>query len=330
MSTIYDVAKEAGVAPSTVSYVLNNTKNVKKATRQKVLDAVKKLNYTPNHIARSLKTKTTSTIGIVIPDISNPFFSELTRGIEDIANQYDYTVIICNTDENQKKEKKYLNTLISKGIDGLIFVGTGKYKIKKGKDLPTVLVDRYVDIGFRNYGYVAFDNIEGSYIATSYLVQKGFKEITLLLGPIYLNTYMDRLKGYKKALLENKIDFNKTLIHVVSEQHISIEGGFNKVKELIKESKITDAIFATNDLMAIGAIKALQENNIRVPEDIKVIGFDDIYPSALITPSLTTISQPTYKMGQKAMKMLYGIISGSNLENKVITLKPKLAIRESV
>lgn len=333
MATIYDVAREAGVAPSTVSYVLNNTKNVKESTRRKVMDAVEKLNYTPSSIARSLKTKTTSTIGIVLPDISNPFFSEITKGIEDVANEYGYTVFICNTYENIQKEEKYLNTFLSKDIDGLILVSTSTQNFNDmNLKIPIVAVDRKVAIDSDKCGYISVDNEKGGYDAVYYLMKKTPGKVLVLSGPTYINTYAERLLGCKKAFENNGRSFSDDIVFEVLKDHISIDGGFKMMKGMVEKGIIQpgDGVFATNDLIAIGAIKALQKMGYRVPKDIKIIGFDDIYPSSLITPALTTIAQPKYEMGAEAMKMLYGFIYNEKNMEKTLRLVPELIERESV
>lgn len=331
MATIRDVAKEAGVAPSTVSYVLNDTKPVKEETRLKVLEAIDKLNYMPSAIARSLKTKTTSTIGLIIPDISNPFFSEITKGIEDVANESGYTVFICNTYENREKEEEYLKTLIQKEADGLIYVGAGSFRnelLEKGS-LPIVIVDRKINKEMDNYGDVLVDNEGGAYDATSYFIKKGHKDITLLSGPLDISTYNERLSGYKRALIENNIKFSEKLVYQILQKHININGGYEVMEKIIKDRKVTEAIFATNDLIAIGAIKSLQENGFHIPRDVKIIGFDDIYPSSLITPALTTVAQPKYEMGARAMKMLYDLMNNSNKAKTTIILDTDIVIRGS-
>lgn len=332
MATIYDVAKEAKVAVSTVSYVLNNTKPVSEATRDKILKAIEKLNYTPSSIARSLKTKTTLTIGVIVPDISNPFFSEIIKGIEDTASKRGYMVFICNTYENYDKQIKYLEMLFSKNIDGLIFVSTAYHnkKIINNSEIPIVFVDRRTNIETKNSGYVMINNEKGAYIATNFLIQKGCKEIILLSGPLNINTYMDRLSGYKKALTENDMLFVPDFVYQVTNNDVSIEQGYNILMNVIKSGKKFDGIFASNDLIAIGAIQALQEKGITIPDDVKVIGFDDIYPASLIKPALTTISQPKYVMGCEAMNILYKLINSNKVKKREIIMEPTLKIRQSV
>jgi len=333
MATIYDVAREAGVAPSTVSYVLNNTKKVKESTRKRVMKAVEKLDYTPSSIARSLKTKTTSTIGIILPDISNPFFSEITKGIEDVANDYGYTVFICNTYENPQKEEKYLNTFLSKNIDGLILVSTSTQDFDNLKlHIPIVAVDRKVTIDSAKYGYISVDNRKGGFEATSYLLDKVTGKVLAVSGPVCINTYAERISGYRTALEKRGISSSKGGVFEVLKDHISIDGGFKMMKSMIQKGIIRsgDGVFATNDLIAIGAIRALQNNGFQVPGDIKIIGFDDIYPSSLITPALATIAQPKYKMGAEAMRMLYRFMLNEKNVKKTLRLVPKLIVRESV
>ncbi len=325
MATIKDVAKLAGVATSTVSYVLNNSKSLKKETQQRVLDAVETLEYKPNLIARSLKTRKTSTIGIIVPDIANAFFTEIIRGIEDISEQNNHNVILCNTYENPEKEEKYLITLLSRDIDGLIFVGTGKNPriLSNIKDISIVVVDRRLGNAFSS---VVVNNEKGGYIAASHLLERKHEEILLLTGPLSINTYFERLTGYLRALQKAGMNRNEMLIH---ECEVSYDGGQRIMQEILMQEIDFGSIFATNDLIALGAYNTLLQNNVRIPDDILLIGFDDIPTAHIITPGLTTVKQPTYQIGTKASTLLFNQLYNKDQQVEHIILEPELVIRQT-
>jgi LacI family transcriptional regulator len=323
--TIKDIAQKAKVAVSTVSYVLNGTKNVKPATKERILLAIKELNYTPRMVARSLKTRKTQTIGIIVPNISNVFFVEIIRGIEDIFNHHGYSVILCNTDEDRQKEIRYLQTLFDKDIDGLIFLGTGKNQnvLNNKQDTPVVVVDRRLGEEFNS---VLVDNVFGGYLATDYLLTKTKSEVLFLSGQLTLSTYFDRLLGYKEALKVHGYGYSENLVYQCQASH---DGGYQCIENLIKDSFEIKSIFAANDLIALGAMKALIKNGIRIPEEVSIVGYDDIPTSSLVVPALTTVEQPKYLMGKRAAELLLKQINNEKIDEKKLILKPKLIIRET-
>lgn len=325
MTTIKDVARRAQVAISTVSYALNNKKKLKKETIDKIIKAAQELNYQPNLTARSLKTKKTNAIGVIVPDLSNMFFTEIIKGIEDVISKNDYTIILCCTYEDSNKENNYLKTLINKDIDGLIFVGTGKNQsISMEKTgLPIVIVDRKIG---KNFVSVMVDNKKGGYLATKHLLDKNRNEIYLFTGPLSVNTYFDRMSGYIQALKEYSLDHNESLI---VECNVDYEGGYNSVEKLIHDKKPINAIFATNDLIAIGAIKKLIKCNYKIPLDVSIVGYDDIPTASMINPELTTIRQPKFIMGKKSAELVIDMINGKKIENAHIIMEPELIERES-
>jgi len=325
MATIKDIAKKANVAASTVSYVLNDTKSVKPETKEKILKIVEEMNYHPSQVARSLKTKKTLTIGIIIPDISNMFFTEIIRGIEDVANSFEYNVVLCNTDEDQQKEKRYLNNLINKNIDGLIFVGTGKnsHIFERRQNMPVVMVDR--KLGY-NFPSVMVNNIAGGFEATNYLLGKNASQVLLLTGPLSISTYFDRMTGYIDALRSRRFDYNELY---VQECPVSLDGGYNAIDGIFEKGIQVKSIFASNDLIALGALKALLKRGINVPGEISLVGYDDIPTSSIVTPSLTTVEQPKYLMGEKAAQLLLEQIADKEVEDRHIVLEPRLIIRET-
>lgn len=325
MATIKDVAKHAGVATSTVSYVLNNNKKLKPSTVERVLAAVEELGYRPNLIARSLKTRKTATIGIIVPDIANAFFTEIIRGIEDVSEKNDHSVILCNTYEDTDKEEKYLNILLNRDIDGLIFVGTGKNPriLSNIQDVPIVVVDRRIGDSFPS---VMVNNEKGGYLAASHLLKRKREEILLLSGPLAINTYFERLNGYLKAIKEAGMHRNELLIY---ECEVSYDGGQKTMEDILEHSIRFGSIFAANDLIALGAYNTLMKNGIKIPDELPLVGFDDIPTAHIITPGLTTVRQPTYQIGSRAAKILFRHVSGESAEIEHLVLEPELIIRET-
>lgn len=325
MATIKDIAKKANVAVSTVSYVLNNTKNVKPETRERIYKAIKELNYQPSSVARSLKTKQTLTIGIILPDITNLFFTETTRGIEDAANQHGYNVILCNTDKDPKKEMAYLNTLYSKDVDGIIFIGTcmNQHIVKDKKDTPIVFIDSKSG---ENVTSISVDNIKGGYLATKHLLEKKRSEIIFLTGPLYRKAYFERMTGYLNALRSEGLEYNELLVYQCEG---SFQGGYNIIQSIFDKKMEIKSIFAASDVIALGAMRALIERGMKVPEDVSVVGYDDISISSMFIPSLTTVRQPKYLMGQKSVELLMKKIEDKSFKNEYVVLEPELIIRES-
>lgn len=335
--TIKEIAKEAGVSIATVSMIINKKdKNISEATRIRVLDVIKKYNYIPNAMAGSLVTQRTNMVGLILPDITNPFFPGIARGAEDKANEAGYSIIFCNTDDKLEVEEKYIETLTKKMVDGIIIAHSSNSEkmseiLEKCK-FPLILIDR--DFYSENIrGKVLVNNFEGSYDGVKYLINKGYKNIAYLSGSLKTNTARDRLEGYKKALIDNGISINNNLIKYGK---YKIDWGKTGVDELLKENEKFDAIFCGNDLIAIGAIKELKLKGYRIPDDIGVMGFDDIYLAGLIEPPLTTIRQPNYQMGYMAMELLIenlknaGKNNSYNNEVKTITLKTEIIERNSI
>lgn len=334
--TIKEIAKEAGVSIATVSMILNNKdQNITNATRMRVLDVVKKYNYIPNAMAGSLVTQKTHIVGLILPDITNPFFPGIARGAEDKANESGYSIIFCNTDDKLEVEEKYIETLTKKMADGIIIAHSSNSvkmsEILERCKVPIILIDR--DFYSENIrGKVLVNNLEGAYKGVSYLINKGYKKIAYLSGSLKTKTAKDRLDGYKKALSDKNLEYDETLVKC---GEYKIDWGRAGVKELLSENKQFDAIFCGNDLIAIGAMKELKEKNYKIPSDVGVMGFDDIYLAGLVEPALTTIRQPNYSMGYKAMELLLENIKNNNKnssisEMKTITLETEIIVRNSI
>lgn len=327
--TIYDVAKLAHVSVTTISKILNHKDyDISDETRQRVLNVIKEVNFTPNELARSLVTKRTNVLGLLIPDISNLYFADMARGVEDGANRLGYNVILCNTDENQKKEQEYLEILKGRGTDGVIIVPIAGSDTVFSSDFnfekPYVILDRVYDNTENNLFQVRFDNVKGGYLATKYLIEKGHKRIGIISGPENDGTTKDRLKGYKLALEESHIALDDSIVFY---GNYKFDSGVTGADNLIR--KDITSVFAFNDLMASGAYKAITAHGLKIPRDISVIGYDNVYLSEMLDPALTTISQPKYEMGKVAATMLIKLLKKNQQETEA-AFAPTLIERQSV
>jgi LacI family transcriptional regulator len=329
--TIKDIARMADVSIATVSMILNNKdESISPATRERVLEIIKTNNFITNKVARSLVTRQTKTIGLIISDITNPFYPELARGVEDKANETGYNVIICNTDNDINKEEKYLNMMAEKMVDGIILTRsanrTGDISGINRITLPFILVNG--NAANKNVkGRILVSNEKGAYQAVAYLLDKGYRKIILINGKIKGQTSLERTLGYQRALREYGIDFNE---EYVWSGHFKSNWGEEAVK-LILERKIPfDAVFCGNDLIAIGAIKALKSAGFVIPDDVGVVGFDDIYMAKMVEPELTTVRQPNYEMGYKAAELLVGVLEKpAQTVERDIELPTELIVRKS-
>ena len=329
MVNIKEVAKAAGVSPSTVSRVLTGRIPVNEDTRGRVLVAVEKMNYQPNACAQGLKGGRLHTIGLVIPNIRNLVFPAAIRGIEDTAEQNGYTVVLCNTDEDATKEKIYIDSLRRRLIDGFIF-STARPGHEYLLDLPAEGVP--VVFFIRQLGFsvttVVLDNEGGGYQATRYMLSRGMRKIALINGTLDLPLYQHRYDGYKRALLEAGMEEpSGMVIHAAN----GWDDGYQVMKEMLDQKNIPDAVFATSDPKAMGVIRAIRDVGLRVPQDISVMGFDNLDFAALLDPPLTTVAQPFYEMGVQACRRLIQLIEkGPGVKAEIDVLPAKLVIRKSV
>jgi DNA-binding LacI/PurR family transcriptional regulator len=329
LTTIKDVADLAGVSTSTVSRALSGKVFVNKETKDKIMQAVKELHYQPNAFAKGLKEGKSNTVGLIVPNIRDLVFPAAIRGISDILEKQGYTLILCNTDESMDAEKLHVENLRNRLVDGLIF-STARTQSKhllelKESGFPVVLLLRHLD---EEIDAVIVDNFKGSYDATKFLIQQGMRKIALINGTLDLALYQERLNGYQFALEEAGIPFHKQLVvHEVK----SWENSYQATKELIARGERPDAIFATSDPKAIGVIRALKDMGLSVPEDVSVIGFDNIDMAEMMDPPLTTIAQPFYEAGMLAAKRLVKLMNSKRSQKPVIEkLEPKLLVRSSV
>ncbi|MEK4629175.1 MAG: LacI family DNA-binding transcriptional regulator [Solibacillus sp.] len=321
MATIKDVAKLAEVSVATVSRYLNNSGYVGAKAKQSIEGAIEELNYKPNQIARSLSTKQMHTIGLIVPDITNPFFPELARAIEDTALKEGYTVILCNSDEQAKKELHYIEMLQQKYIAGFI-IATNQLPKEKYVQLnaPIVLLDRVLDSDIPS---VTSQNQYGAELAMNYLITKQAKEIAFFSGPKNLEPVQQRLKGFKQAIEDKNIT-----THIFESPFDFVEA--EKIAYVaLKKYRTIDAVFASSDMIAIGILKAAHKLGIRIPEELQVVGFDGIAIGEIVTPGLTTVAQNIYALGETATKMLIQQIKGDVLAQEHVVIEPKLIVRET-
>ncbi|WP_199624631.1 LacI family DNA-binding transcriptional regulator [Paenibacillus alkalitolerans] len=327
MSTIRDVAKLAGVSVSTVSRFLNKSGYVNAETERLIKDAIEKLNYSPNEVARGLAGKKTNTIALILPDISNLFFSDLARAVEDVAATYGYTVIFGNSDDQGTKERRYIETLKKKYIDGIIFASNtlsredSEMLAKLG--IPFVCLDR--GPSEKNGSVVRSKNKEGAVMAVRHLLDVGCRKIAHIYGPQDLITGKERLNGYVQSVQVFEW-YTPTLLEPGD---FRIAGGMAATERLLERHPDIDGIFAGNDLMAVGALKALQRRGIAVGCQVAVCGFDGIQTTEITTPELTTIAQPIYEMGAHISRLLIKKIEGVLEEDRIYELDVKLIARDS-
>ncbi|MBZ4646291.1 MAG: LacI family transcriptional regulator [Petroclostridium sp.] len=328
MVTIKDVAQRAGVSPSTVSRALSGKIPVDKETKEKVMEAVRALNYQPNVLAKGLKEGRTNTIGLIIPNIRNPVFPAVARGVEDVARRNGFTVILCNTDEDLRVELDYVDKLQKRWVDGLIFATAQKDSHHilelKEKDFPVVLLVRHME---DKVDAVISNNFKGAYEAVSYLIKTGHKKIAIVNGSLGLTLYRERFEGYKKALQDAGLPvIDEFIIDGVSDNG----NGYYSMLGLLEQGSVPDAVFATSDPKAIGIIRAIKDYGLRVPEDVSVIGFDNLEISALLDPPLTTVAQPLYEMGANAANKLIRLINSKRAKKPTVdVMEVELIIRKS-
>ncbi len=328
MPTIREVAKKAGVSSTSVSHVLNNTRFVSEDVRERVNAAKRELNYRPNALARSLRRGETHTLGLILPDSANPFFAEVGHAIESAAFALGYSVILCNTENDENKERLYTEVLENKQLDGIIFVGAGENReaiseiIQNG--LPLVVVDR--NMGSLELDTVTTENYQGGLLATQHLLSLGHQIIGCITGPSNITPSAERVTGYRAALQQAEIGVVESLL---TRGDFHAPSGYSAAMLLLQQTPRPTAIFVCNDMMAIGAMRAAAQLGLRVPEDIAIVGFDDIQLASYTNPSLTTVAQPKQEIGQLAVKLLFERMSDPSLPPRHTILSTQLIIRES-
>ena len=328
MATMRDVAKRADVSVSTVSHVVNNSRAVSLAARERVLEAMQELGYKPNIMARNLRRQRSNTIGMIVPDSTNPFFAEVARGIEDAGFAHNFSVILCNTDGDIAKQLAYTNALIENQVAGIVFVAAGvstaQVQELQKRAVPLVIVDREVD-GV-HVDTVLTNHYQGGCLATQHLLDLGHQRVACITGGSDLSPSADRGMGYQDVLAANGLAYNTDLLQGGDFQYA---GGYLAAKQLLTAPNRPTAIFACNDLMAVGCISAARELGLSVPEDLSVVGFDDVKLASFTNPPLTTIAQPTYKIGTLAIEMLLDRLQKGDALPRLERLDTKLVIRHS-
>lgn len=330
MGSMNDVARRAGVSIATVSRVLNNNGNVNEATRVKILKAIKELKYQPSRVAKRLRSKSVSSnlFGVLIPDIENPFYVDVLRGIEEVAYNNNSAIIMCNYAQDEKREKFYLEILQSESIDGLIAAPAHeddlqlKNMVKDG--LPVVCVDR--GLSGIDVDVVLVDNVAGAFNAVDYLIKSGYKRIAYIAGLPGIPSSLLREKGYREALAVNGISFDKQLVRFGNSKH---QSGLELCNELLQLPNPPDAIFTGNNLITLGALETIHRRKLRIPEDVAVVGFDDMYWANSLNPSLTAVKQPAYDIGKRAVELLIQRIQDPARSCIQMTLNTELMKRSS-
>ncbi|HFK6176614.1 TPA: catabolite control protein A [Listeria monocytogenes] len=325
--TIYDVAREANVSMATVSRVVNGNPNVKPVTRKKVLDVINQLGYRPNAVARGLASKRTTTVGVIIPDISNVFYAELARGIEDIATMYKYNIILSNSDENEDKELQVLNTLLGKQVDGIIYMGeriSEQLQEEFDRSPAPVVLAGAVDME-NKFASVNIDYKQATKEAVKRFVDNGHKQIAFVSGS--LNEPVNRemkLAGYKEALEEAGISYQEDYI---IEAKYNYNAGVKVWAELSALSKKPNAVVVADDELAIGILNAALDAGIKVPEDLEVMTSNNTKLTLMSRPQLSTIVQPLYDIGAVAMRLLTKLMTSEEVDEKTVILPHSKKLR---
>lgn len=326
MISIKDVAEAAGVSTATVSRVLSNGQHVRPEVRKRVMEVVEQLGYRPNLVARSLRSQQTNTIGLIVSDIRNPFFTSISRAVEDTAYEQGFSVFLCNTDEDQEKETIYLHLMEDANVAGVIFSPTRKtaanfaaLEIKR----PTVVIDRSISNG--DADMVLLDNVDAAYRLTKHLLENGYQRIAALCGEAS-TTGRERHAGYVQALQEYGI---APIAALTKYMQPKIETGYAATLHMLAMPEPPDVIFATNSVIASGALQAIRERELRIPDDIALVTFDETTWASLVQPAMTLIAQPTYEIGQTATELLLKRIADPTRPTRRVLLKGQLLVRGS-
>jgi DNA-binding LacI/PurR family transcriptional regulator len=329
-ATMRQIAERAEVSIGTVSHVINGTAKVRDKLRLRVLEAVRSLGYQPSQLARGLRRNKTSMLGMIIPDVTNPFFPAVVRGAEDVAYKHSYSVVLCNTDNDPHKEISYLNELRSYRPAGLLVIPaaeshiTAQLRLMSASGPPVVCLDR------RPKGWdgdvVVVANEVGSYAATQYLLSLGHQHLAVITGPLHLTNAAERLKGFRRALDKAGVSIEP---EYVQEAHFDRPSGYRAALRLLRMLPRPTAIFACNDLMALGAFQAAHELNLSCPEEVSIVGFDNMDFAEFTAPALTTVHQPGYQLGATAARLLVERVDGLTQRAKKIVLQTELKIRQS-
>ncbi|HEX6077946.1 MAG TPA: LacI family DNA-binding transcriptional regulator [Micromonosporaceae bacterium] len=325
MATIYDVARRAEVSAATVSRVLNGHSSVDPQLAERVRVAVAELDYRPSALARNLRRSRTSLWAVIISDVGNPFFTSLVRGVEDVAQSSGYSVVLCNSDEDPDKEANYVSVALAEQVAGVIMSPSGQPAAAArllDAETPLVLIDR--ELPDVRADSVLVDNEHGAAEATAHLLSGGYQRIACVTGPASVSTARRRLRGYQLAIADGGGSYDESLVRYGDFRET---GGYQAMAGLLDLPEPPDAVFVANNLMAVGALECLRARGVTVPDQIGVVGFDDLPWSDLVRPPLTTVSQPTYELGQVAAQLLTERINDRSREPTTVVLKTELHVR---
>ena len=327
VTNIKDVAEAAGVSTATVSRVLSDKPHVRPELRQRVLAAMDDLDYRPNRVARSLRAKRSSIIGLIVSDIQNPFFTAVSRAVEDVASAQGMSIFLCNSDENQDKEMMYLEHMRAENVAGVIFSPTRQtadaFAERVDVDLPMVVIDRRVQ-GF-DVDSVLIENVEAAYQLTEHLLADGYRRIGAMFG-VASTTGRERRKGFVQALRDHGLELEPEMASYVDARE---EVGYEVTRDLLKRPDRPEAILTSNGLLATGAFRALRESQLAIPDEIAFATFDDTPWAGLVEPPVTVIRQPTYEIGKTACEILLERIDEPSRPTRQVILKSALVVRQS-
>ena len=327
--TIKEVAEYAGVSKATVSRVLNHHAYVTADVRQRVQEAMDALGYQPNRAARRLRANSSEILGLIIPDIENPLFQSLVRGVEDTAYANQLNVVLCNTDDNPDKQKVYLRVMQAEQAAGLLVVPTHPGDVSvlapvRDAGIPIVLLDR--EVADFEADTVKVDNIRGAYLAVRHLITLGYERIAVIAGTQYLTPGRERLQGCYDAFGEMGVRADEAYIKF---GNFKLESGYEITRELMQAAPRPDALFVSNNLMTLGALRALHEIGIRIPQEVALVGFDDMPWAGDLNPPLTAVAQPGYELGQQAVNLLLKRLDQPEAPFFKVILQPRLIVRQS-
>lgn len=330
MATMKDIAKLAGVSTSTVSHVINQTRFVSEDIAKRVKEAAKSLNYAPSALARSLKLNRTQTIGMLLTTSTNPFFGEVVKGVERACYHNGYNLILCNTEGCEKRMQSSIETLLQRRVDGMILMCPSL------KDEHFVIFQRYpalpvvvMDLGPMKFASdkIQDNSLTGGFLATQHLIENGHRKIGCITGPLDHYQAKMRYLGFQNALVEAKIEIN---FDWVIESDFEIQGGYHAFEKLLEQKDLPSALFVCNDMMAIGILHAANEKKVLIPEQLSIIGYDDIQLAQFMSPALTTIHQPKYRLGKAAVDIILDRLRTEKKELSSIQLEPSLVERQTV
>ncbi|QPP05315.1 LacI family transcriptional regulator [Streptomyces bathyalis] len=328
MTTIKDVAAAAGVSPSTVSRVLNNGPKVDPALARRVRKAAAQLDYRPSRVAQSLRRQRSHVWMLLVPDVRNPFFTDMVRGVEDAARGAGYALTLCNTDDDVAQERRYLELALNERVSGVILSPASDTRSAvehlTAKGIPVVTVDRVLE--HDSVDAVLVDNRDGARKATGHLLEAGYRNLACITGPEGQTTAADRLAGFRDAHTDCGVKLRPELIR---HGDFRISGGEKAADELLRSPEPPDAVFVANNLMTLGTLDAITAAGLNIPSDIAIVGWDDAPWAPLLRPALTTVAQPTHELGQQTAALLESRIAGSTAPQRIITLRTHLNVRAS-